>query len=89
MSLNLEEELELERLLLMMEHWDKLASPPVPLQAPTPASPGHEKKSKPLEVSETKTNAEKGFIDKLCDKLAGPGLDRPSGRALGKDSWMG
>ena len=47
MSLNLDEELELERLLLLMEHWDKIANPPMPaLQPPAPART-NEKNNKP------------------------------------------
>jgi len=80
MSLNLEEELELERLLLMMEHWDKLANPPMPaLQPPAPA----ETKQKPKIIAEA-PEAPQDFINRIC----GPGSDRPSGRAREKHDWM-
>jgi len=88
MSLSLDEELELERLLLLMEHWDKIASPPMPALQPPAAPETNGKKSKPSEPSETKEKPQKGFLDQWCDKFC-PGSDRPSGKMLGKDSWMG
>jgi len=95
MSLNFDEELELERLLLLMEHWDKIANPPMPaLNAPRPlsgAAQSDEKSGRPVAAGETKPKfaeakeAPRDFIDRIC----GPGSDRPSGSALGKWHWMG
>ena len=95
MSLNREEELELERLLLMIDHWETIANSPMPaLNAPPPLSGavqsdeksgkpvGGKTKSKPVSVPEEPA---RHFIDRIC----GPGSERPSGRALGKWDWMG
>ena len=84
-SLSLEELQELERLLLMMEHWDKLANPPMPaLQPPAPMETNEksEKRSKPKPLP---IEPQRDFIDRIC----GPGSDKPSGKMLGKWDWMG
>jgi hypothetical protein len=86
MSWSEEDERQLQRLLLIEREWEKHANPPMPpLNAPAPATDAaqtHEKISKPPEPSETKP---KHFIDQICPE----GSDKPSGKALGKDSWMG
>jgi len=84
-SLDLNEELELERLLLIMEHWETIANPAMPaLQPPAPAET-NEKSAKPRESKPAAIEPVRDFIDRIC----GPGSDKPSGKILGKDSWMG
>lgn len=85
MSLTPQEEQELERLLLMLEHWEQVKNP-----ARLTAAPGvadiSEKSNQPKE-SKAKPAEEprRDFIDGLC----GPGSDKPSGRSFkGKFGFM-
>jgi hypothetical protein len=93
MSWTEEDDRQVQRLSQIEKHWQETMNPPMPaLNAPAPARDGaqtNERKIKPVESDETKSKAPEDFLTKLCDKLAGPGSNRPSGRALGKDSWMG
>jgi hypothetical protein len=93
MSLNREEELELERLLLMIDHWETIANSPMPALNAPPLSGGaaqsDEKSGKPVGGETKPKPAESAepprhFIDRIC----GPGSDRPSGKAHSKHDWM-
>jgi len=57
MSFGIDEALELERLLLVRAHWDKLANPPKPVLVAPVGPETHEKKAKPPWPGETKREA--------------------------------
>jgi hypothetical protein len=87
MSWTEDDERQLRRLLLIEKEWEQHANPAMPaLQPPAPAET-KEKSAKPRESKPAENEPPRGFIDKWCDKFA-PGSDRPSGKALGKRSWM-
>jgi hypothetical protein len=87
--LHVDEKVELERLLLIKQQWEKLVTPAVPaLNAPTTArdeAQTNEKESKARESKPVAIEPQRHFIDRICPE----GSDKPSGKALGKDSWMG
>jgi hypothetical protein len=83
--LTLKELQELEKLLLILQ----FAQPdsPTPLVVLEPPArletvKSQEKQSKPEPAA---IEPVRDFIDRIC----GEGSNKPSGRALGKDSWMG
>jgi hypothetical protein len=84
-SLTPQEEIELERLLLIQREWEKHAAPAVPiLQPPAPAET-NEKSAKPSESKPTVIEPDRRhYIDKICPE----GSTKPSGKMLGKDGWM-
>jgi hypothetical protein len=83
--LNLEELQELEKLLLILEYAQPESVTPV--VAPEPSAPAQmkEKSEKPREPKSDAIEPVRDFIDRIC----GEGSDKPSGKMLGKDGWMG
>jgi len=82
--LSLEELQELEKLLLILEFAQ--ANSPTPVVAPEPPAQtvnSQEKQSKP-EAAAIEADR-RHFIDRICPE----GSTKPSGKMLGKDSWMG
>jgi len=88
MSLDVDEKLELERLLMIRERWKETIGPSMPALRPSAPLPEAAKSAKPVEALPGECEAQKGFLDRWCDKFC-PGSDKPSGKALRKDSWMG
>ena len=85
MSFGIDEALELERLLLVRAHWDKLANPPKPVLVAPVGPETHEKKAKPPFGLAKQKEKPQDFITRIC----GEGSDKPSGKALGPFDWMG
>ena len=77
-GLSLAELQELERLLLRLEQAENAPELPQPQVAPPVMRPAVKPASEP-------TERPRDLIDRIC----GEGSDKPSGKALGKGSWMG